>query len=309
MEDRILNIEDLKNSMLGLNFRNNGSVKLSFVEKRKNGITSFVPEISKSLRENIVEMYLRVLDYPVFQYEQQPYNELGKIDDVLDVATLEVGKIDSIINQINFEENRCHNLSEIKLDKINYYVVNFNLSGENFYFFRRFNKQKKLRKGVRGHFTGNNFVQLEDEVVGIDEDIDIIVYQEEALIINRYALQTIFDISDYFSGKTDQAMEVIKGYKKINNFATFERDCKNDGTATKRLTKIVNTPELINGFFNHIHQLPNVIKDMSLVIQMDSNGNIDYKGTREERTQILSCIADKYYITLLQGKLGEDKLK
>ncbi|MGK4178677.1 Kiwa anti-phage protein KwaB-like domain-containing protein [Lapidilactobacillus dextrinicus] len=304
-----MNIESIKDTITSLDGNAVDSVKISFVEKRKNGVTSYIPEISPSLRESIMELYCRVLSGQTFQYNQEPYNELGQVDDVLEIATLDVGNIKNVVESITSQENSCYDLSEINLDKINYYVVTFDVSDEDIYFFRRFNKQKKLRRGLRGYFTGNGFVQLESEVIGLDNDIDIIVYRDEALIINRYALQTVFDLSDYFLGKTDQAMRVIEGYNKINNFESFENDCKNDGTAIKRLTKIVNTPQLITGFFDNMTQLPGVIRDMHLSITLNADGKIEYSGTKEERTQILSCMADKYYITLLQGQLGEDKLK
>lgn len=304
-----LNIQSLKQKLRELDSTKLNSVKVSFIEKRKNGATSYIPEITKKLRESIINRYLEILEEGTFENEQQAYNEFGKEDDTLEIANLEVGNIQTIIDIIYKQENCEHDLSEMKIDKINYYVICFKKDEEEIYFFKRFNKQKRLRRGIRGWFIGNNFTQLEEEVIGIGDDVDIIVYSDEALIINRFALQTIFDLSDYFLGRTDQAMRVIEGYKKINNFESFEEDCKNDGTAIKRLTRIVNTPNLISGFFSNFDNLPYVIKECSLTITIDEDGVIDYKGTREERTQILSCMADKYYITLLQGKTGEDKLK
>ncbi|QCJ56156.1 Kiwa anti-phage protein KwaB-like domain-containing protein [Enterococcus mundtii] len=304
-----MDISSLKKIISEADIANEKSFNLSFIEKRKNGYTAYIPVLEKSLRESLKNLYLTSLEKNIFDYEQQKYNELGREDDVLDVSDLKVGNIENIIEEIYKQEHRCLDLTKMNLDKINYYVVKVFVNDQTIYLFRRFNKQKKLRKGIKGKFAGNSFVKIDNEIIGIDDEIDIIVFNDEALIINRYALQTIFDLSDYFLGKTDQAMRVIEGYGKINNFELFEKDCKNDGTAIKRLTKIVNTPELITGFFDNIVQLPKVIKDLSLVISMDPEGKVNYEGSRDERTQILSCIADKYYITLLQGKVGEDKLK
>lgn len=304
-----MDISMLRKVISEADITNEKSFNLSFIEKRKNGYTAYIPSLEKSLRESLKNLYLNSLEKNIFEYEQQVYNELGREDEVLDVSDLKVGNIENIIEEIYKQEHCCFDLTKMNLDKINYYVVKIFVNEQTIFLFRRFNKQKKLRKGIKGKFTGNSFVKIDSEIIGIDDDIDIIIFNNEALIINRYALQTIFDLSDYFLGKTDQAMRVIEGYGKINNFELFEIDCKNDGTAIKRLTKIVNTPELINGFFDNIDQLPKVIKDLSLVISMDHEGKVNYEGSRDERTQILSCIADKYYITLLQGKVGEDKLK
>lgn len=304
-----MDLLDLKRKIENNDYSRVDSMKLRFVEKRERSYTSYIPEISGTLRTEIANMYSRILNFDFFQNTQVPYNEIGKEEDTLEIAELEIANINTVIEAISEQQNVAQDLSEMELDDINFYVVEILINNEKVFLFRRFNKQKKLRKGIRGQFTGNGFVQLEAEVIGLDNEIDIIVFSNEALIVNRFSLQTIFDLSDYFMGKSDQAMGVIEGYNKINNFDSFRIDCMNDGTAIKRLTKIINTPNLIQGFFSNINNLPMVITDASLTITTDETGNIDYNGTREERTQILSCIADKYYITLLQGVIGEDKLK
>lgn len=304
-----MDLIDLKRKIENNDYSRVDSMKLRFVEKRERSYTSYIPEITGNLRREIANMYSRILTLDFFQNTQVPYNEIGKEEDTLEIAELEIANINTVIEAISEQQNVAQDLSEMELDDINFYVVEILINNEKVFLFRRFNKQKKLRKGIRGQFTGNGFVQLEAEVIGLDNEIDIIVFSNEALIVNRFSLQTIFDLSDYFMGKSDQAMGVIGGYNKINNFDSFRIDCMNDGTAIKRLTKIINTPNLIQGFFSNINNLPMVIIDASLTITTDETGNIDYNGTREERTQILSCIADKYYITLLQGVVGEDKLK
>lgn len=305
-----MDLLSLKNEINTNNYKKVGSLQLRFIKKRdRQNYTSYMPKINEKVRFSLAQSMFAVLDKEYFNKEQVQYNELGKDEDTLEVTNLNTANITNIIDTITSQSNTVLDLSEMKLDEINFYVIEISINENKVFLFRKFNKQKKLRKGVRGHIVGNKFVKLDEEVIGIDDEIDIIVFLDEALIVNRFALQTIFDLTDYFQFQGNLAMEKIRDYEVIENFDSFKKDCLNDGAAIKRLTRIINTPNLIEGFIENFKNLKTVIDQASLNIKLDENENIVYQGSYKERTQILSCIADKYYITLLQGVIGEDKLK
>lgn len=67
------------------------------------------------------------------------------------------------------------------------------------------------------------------------------VFQQEALIINRFALQTIFRLNDYFNQQATEALNFLNQHHVIENFEDFYNDCLNDKLAARRMTKILNT--------------------------------------------------------------------
>lgn len=304
-----MNIGKLKSILRDADFSRNNSVKLEFIEKRKNGYTSYVIQLENPTRKSIIDMYHNTFNQTVFGYNQVAYNPLGIEEGTIEVTTTNLAKISEITSLLGSPENRVHDLSSLNLDKINYYRVHIQSDEDSFQIFRRFNKLKKLRKGVQGYITGNSFNKIESDMVGLDNQADIVIKGERVLIVSRYALEVIFDLSDYFVEKTKEAMNLLDEEKIIENFNTFREDCLNDGRDIKRVTKIVNTPSLIKDFSEKISVLPEVVEEAKLSINFNANGKIDYQGDRTERSHILSCMADKYYRTLLQQKIGEDKLK
>ena len=285
------------------------SISLFFIEKKKNGYTNHVAIIQKDVRKAIRDVYLDFLSKPSANLEQIAYNPNGAVDGKLEISDLDTANMRNIVEKIESEEAKNYDFNEMDINKINFYCIKIKLEEEEFYFFRKFNKLKKLTNGVQGFLNGNSFVRVDQKTIGIDDQVDILIYNNEAAIFSRFALQTMFDLNDYFVERTKVAMELIKNSNQIINFEQFKNDCLSDKTAVKRLTKIVNTPNLITNFIDNISKLPKVITEAGLSIELDATGMIDYRGSREERNHILSCMADRYYISLLCEEVREDELR
>lgn len=299
----------VKNILDDLDTSRTESISLFFIEKRKNGYTNHVAIIEEDVREAIRDVYLEFLSKPSANLEQIAYNPNGVVDGKLEISDLETANMRNILEKIESEETKNYDFKQMDINKINFYCIKIKFEEEEFYFFRKFNKLKKLTHGVQGFLNGNGFVRVNQKIIGIDDQVDILIYNNEAAIFSRFALQTMFDLNDYFVQRTKIAMELIKNSNQIINFEQFETDCLSDKTAIKRLTKIVNTPNLITNFIDNISNLPKAITEADLSIELDAKGMIDYRGSREERNHILSCMADRYYISLLCGEVREDELR
>ena len=216
--------------------------------------------------------------------------------------------VNETIEKIESEENIHGDLNEMNLDDINFYCIRFKQGAESVYIFRRFTKMKKIRKGNVPYIEDNTLRKFDNNLfIGLDRDIDILVYQGQILIINRFALQTIFNLHDYFIQRATEALDQIETGNVISNFVEFREDCLNDRQASKRITKIVNTPGRIEGFLEHANLLPNVIAtEADLEIELNEDGQIIYTRNRQVRSQILFCIADAYYMSLILNRIGED---
>ncbi|EJM6036300.1 DUF4868 domain-containing protein, partial [Enterococcus faecalis] len=171
----------------------------------------------------------------------------------------------------------------------------------------RFTKMKKIRNGILGRFQDNTFRKIEtDNFFGIDRDIDILLFDNEALIVNRFALQTIFKLNDYFTDRATTALKKLDEEKVLVNFEDFKNDCLNDKLAARRMTKIINTEGRLEGFLQNTRHLPEVIEHFDLEIELNDNNQIIYNGSKEARSQILFCISDAYYQSFILQRLGED---
>lgn len=302
-----MNLENVKNIIRNVELNNVGSVAIKFVQKTRNGYEFYTPGIAIDIKRTLQDIYLETLDSRALNMEQRDYNPNLIEDGYITSAPIETAHIDVAIEQLRIVENQHGDIEDITIENVNFYCVEFIHNNETVYLFRRFSKMKKMRKGILGVIVGNEFNRMENEnFLGIDCEVDIIVYNDEALIINRYALQTIFNLGDYFIERANQAFEIVGNADIIDNFTDFRNHCLNDMKATQRMTKIMNTPNRIAEFIAHRDNLPGVIADANLNIELDEDGKIIYVNDREIRSQIIYCMADAYYLSLLLGRVGED---
>ncbi|MBC2169701.1 Kiwa anti-phage protein KwaB-like domain-containing protein [Listeria booriae] len=308
-----MDIKALIDSLNRLDVSKTEAVSLYFVEKRKKGLTAFAPELGEKVRGELTEMFISTLSTSVFELEQGELNLNGRIEDTLETSDLSLGRADQIINEIS-ENPPQQDMGEMKLEDIKFYLIEFRIDNESqepvsIKILKRFYNYKKLRKGLRGYFTGNHFQQFENDIIGIDCDIDLVILDDEMLVINRASLNSIFDMNDYYLENTKAILADIGTYSKINNFEQFSKECLEDRSLVKRFTQLQKDKTAVAGFFEHYANLPSVIEQASLEIKLDSAGNIDYQGEYVERLDIFKCMADRFYKTLLQGVIGEDALR
>lgn len=303
-----MEINILRNMLNQVDTANPDSVEMKMIEKiGTEGMIRHQPMLIPRMREELRTFYLGILNNNFFEMEQSEYNPNIVVEGTLQISDLETAHIDEMLVEIDNLEGINHDMGIVELDKINYYCFKFIVEDEEIYIFRRFNKMKKIRNGILGRFQDNSFRRIETEdFFGIDRDVDIIVFREEALIINRFALQTIFHLNDYFNEQAGIALSILNQNNVFQNFNDFNEDCLNDKLAARRMTKILNTEGRLDGFIQNINQLDTVIQQFDLEIEISANNQIIYNGSKESRSQILFCISDAYYQSLILQRLGED---
>lgn len=302
-----MNISSLRQFIASVDPSEVGSVSVKLVQKIADGYEAYEPTVYDKLREEIKGLYSEVLETRLFELPQEEYNANVAQEGHLAVADLNVAHVEKTINELETEDNIHGDMGELKLESINFYCVTLRNKEETMYIFRRFSKMKKIRRGFLGILEDNSLRKIENDLfIGFDRDIDILVFQNQMLIINRFALQTIFNLQDYFMERATEALDKVERGNVIENFDEFREDCLNDRQAAQRITKILNTPGRISGFLRTANSLPNVIGKADLDIELNEKGQIVYKSDRAVRSQILFCMADAYYLSLLLGRVGED---
>jgi len=303
----ILDINNLRQFVGNLDIGQADSVSVKLVQKIGENYEVYQPAVHRRVRADLKDLYTDVFGTRLFELPQEDYNPNVGQDGYLAVANLDVAHVNATIEELNLEANIHGDLGELDLETINFYCIKLTHNNESMYVFRRFTKMKKIRRGLLGLLEDNTLRKVENELfIGLDRDIDILVFQNEMLIINRFSLQTIFNLQDYFTERATSALDQIQIGNVISNFDEFREDCLTDRQASKRITRILNTPGRIEGFLQTAELLPNVIAEANLDIELNENGQIVYTRNREVRSQILFCIADAYYLSLLLGRIGED---
>lgn len=301
-----MEINEVRRFISGLDTSNMDSITMKIVQKIGNGINIYTPELIEAMRDNLKDFFCDILDNNFFELEQRTYDPSIVVEGTLQVSDLATAHINDVLIDLNNSDNYVGDVKDIDIERVNYYLFEFSDKRNNLFLFRRFTKMKKIRNGFLGHFIDNSFRKIEtDDFFGIDRDIDIMIFDNQALIVNRFALQTIFKLNDYFNQQAQIALKKISDVNVISNFNEFCEDCLNDKLAARRMTKILNTPGRLSGFFDHLEHLPKVIDHFELDIIFENN-QITYNSNRDSRNHILGCISDSYYQSLIQQRFGEE---
>ncbi|WP_228018080.1 Kiwa anti-phage protein KwaB-like domain-containing protein [Enterococcus hirae] len=302
-----MEINLLRDFLDNINTQRIDSIEMKMIEKIREKIIVYQPQLTNEMKLDLKHLYCDIFSNDFYDMEQTVYNPNIVIEGSLQCSDLNTAHINQIINEINDEDNIEYDTGEINLNKVNYYCFKFTVNNEDAYIFRRFTKMKKVRNGIMGCVQNNTFRKIETEnFFGIDRDIDVVVFQQEALIINRFALQTIFRLNDYFNQQATEALNFLNQHHVIENFEDFYNDCLNDKLAARRMTKILNTEGRLQGFIENIGEIRKVIEQFDLEIELNNENKIIYNKSKEARSQILFCISDAYYQSFILRRLGED---
>lgn len=283
---------------------------LYFIRKMTDGYKSYKPRTSDTLIEKITDMILHYLKF-FSEKEQIVFNPMGYRDETIEKYSIKnVEDYENLVNSFSYPQ--IDGLSD-EIDNLKSYCISFDVEDNNkkekIYLLRRINKLKKLRNnGLMFLFKGQELVSLKDNIFGIDNEIDLIIYKEEILILNHIALERIFDLTIQYENKAKETLNILRENVRISNFDKFEEDCLNDSRYKKALTKMLNEKELIEKSFDNPENLIEIIDTFDLQIEYELYP--EFILVYEYKNQImdfLRIIRDSYYISINQNRPGCDE--
>ncbi|RKD75218.1 uncharacterized protein DUF4868 [Sinobaca qinghaiensis] len=304
---------DIQNviSLIDERKEDNSNVRLYFTnKKRKNSYESFSPSLSEDLQEEIVKMALNSLRY-YEEVDQKKFSPIGQVEGFIE--TIPIGEVESYTDIINsFREDYVFRQSpnHKQINDLNFYCLKIEIEEEeDIYLFRRVNKFKKLSEaGIIGRFSGeNDFIKFRENILGLDGNIDILVYNDEILILNHIALERVFSISDQFLDNAQKTLKYVEDKNRIENFEAFKEDCLSNKRITRILTKILDEQDKMEIVFENFENVINVINTFELKIELaESNTKIIYDN-KDQLMNITYLIRDSFYKSIIGDRGGRDE--
>lgn len=293
-------------------------LNLYFTEKNKNKYTSYSPNSTNDLKRAIASLIIEEISKLKIE-STHPYNAIGCLDHEVEIAcSSEIGGFNELIHSFDEVITILHG---IEPEKITFYTLHCWIRAEGIgeqhhvYFFRRVNKLKRLNKhGIIATFTQNMLDSLDSKVLGIDGDVDIIVFDDTMFIINHYALERIFQVKDQFIQKTNEALDRLEQKRRIKNFKEFRDACLSDMRIEKSLTKLLASPYILEHTLDDIEQVKNAINRMGWDIDIEGTNNdwqIVYNpedSTKLDLMNIIYLIKDSCYESFILKRVNIDKL-
>lgn len=243
--------------------------------------------------------------------EQIPYNPTGYRDGTIEFC--ETDYIENYGNVLESFQNPDNVETEIDPDDFIFYCLTIKNRvgiGKDFEikFFRRVTKFKKLNsKGLVAYFSGNKLNRIEDKLIGLDSNVDLIVYNNEILILSHISLERIFSLQDKFKDNAETFLNNISNKPLIKNFEIFKHDCLDDGRFTRLLTKMSDENidmSLLIERFDYIEKTIDMF-ELQIEVEHGESPKIIYSD-KAQIYNILRILRDCYYVSIIKEEKGVD---
>ncbi len=267
----------------------------------KGKYISFQPVISNDVQKNIFKSILQYITQQLSENKPTNYNAMGVLDGYMEIMDAgDVIDVNSFLDSILID-NIYRDQSKLKIEKIGFYCFKLEYDKKTAYIFRHFQKLKKLRNG---HFCQliDSELRIVENILGIDQLSDIILFDGNLFLLNHIALERIFYYRDEFQKKTNEAINVIKKQNIIHNVDSFATDCLNDVRIMKRFTSLMSN-ERLPLFFEHYNEVPNIVSRLKLDIAFDSDKKIIYQN-KSQLYHVINLLSDAYFESLLLKRTG-----
>lgn len=187
-----MNLEEVVNILRD----ENNSKELYFCEKNKDLYEAVCPEVSTEIFEILIQNAIDSISKRG-QDEWIEYNPIGFREGTLEICDVDyVGNYDEVIN--SFDSQNIEIDPEM-IERFSFYCVSIGEEKKNVKIFRRLTKFKKIStQGFLGIFQGNQLNRIDSQILGIDGDIDLIVYNNEIMVLNHISLERIFKIEEQY---------------------------------------------------------------------------------------------------------------
>lgn len=285
-------------------------VKIYFSRKSNSSISKYIthnPSISEAVQAELFNTIFPYVDKQLDSLKLVDYNPLGVLDGELEsISTEEIPLFQDFLNSIT-EENINKEMDSLRIEKIDFYCIEISYDGKRVYMFRQFQKLKKLRQGFLTRIIDNELNVIDNDFLGIDELIDMIVFEGKIYLFNHISLERVFSYRDEFLKKTNEALGEILTKNVISNIEQFADDCRNDIRIMKRFTNIM-TKERLPLFFDNYDKVPEIVAELELDLDFDEEGKMIYKE-RSQLFHIINLLSDAYFKSLLAQRTGVAKIE
>jgi hypothetical protein len=278
---------------------------LYFTRKLKSEYISYSPEVKDEILNQLIDNAIKYIT-PYANLEQIEFNPTGYREDTIEICDIDyVGNYNEIIN--SFDSGSIEDI-ESEAENFSFYCIDIMKDDMNIKLFRRVTKFKRLySRGLLAAFQGNQLNKIEGKMLGLDGDIDLIVFENEIAVLSHISLERIFRLEEQYSVKAIEAINYIKESNKILNFDLFEEDCLNDLRIRKVLTKMLKESNELNACFDNFDNIVETINlfELDIEVQRYPIEGLIYEDKRQ-LMDILRLARDSYYKSLIRELPGID---
>jgi len=278
-------------------------MEIFFVKKPSaTKMQSFQPQVSTQVQHDILNMVLPCVKHQLETTALVDYNPIGVADGEMEfLAQDSVTQLNDFLTSIN-DDNLYKEMNNLSVGHISFYCIKTTFNDKELYLFRQFSKMKKLRSGYIARFVNDELVAMEGDFLGVDENTDMIYFDNQIYVLNHISLERIFNYRDVYLQKTNEAMGELLRQGVFQNLEQFNEDCCRDVRIMKRFTNIM-TQGRLPLFFENYEKVPEIVSELGLDIEFDEDSKIIYRE-KSQLFHIINLMSDAYFRSLLANRMG-----
>lgn len=309
MNDIETNYNEKKNELIQLLKRAHSesasnNLRIFFVKKPSaEKMQAFQPQVSTDIQNEISKLVLPNTISGLQNAVLSDYNPVGVPDGQMEHID------DNIVPQVPLflkaisDDDVFKDMKLLSVGQIKFYCLCYSCNGKTVYVLRQFSKMKKLRSGYIARIVNDELVAMDGDFLGIDENADIIFYENTLFVLNHISLERIFNYRDEYLKKTNEALGEILNTGCIKNMEQFSEDCTSDVRIMKRFTNIM-TQGRLPLFFQNFDKVPGIVQELGLDIEYDEDeGKLVYRE-KSQLFHIINLMSDAYFKSLLLDRTG-----
>lgn len=194
---------------------------------------------------------------------------------------------------------------------------------ENFSIISMFN-YPKVFKSAMFSTTGNQLSKVMNKMIGLESRIDLLFHDESLYVFNHRSLDRVFFFNDFLKQETKQFRDdliniqdtMIKD-KKItteifsqDDISYIQQYASGNQERMKKLWQVNSIPGRLQRFLENVKNIPLIPAKFKLELNyVAKNNTVTMKHTPTAVNQLLKCMCDKYYVSILLNEPGEDSSK
>lgn len=278
------------------------NIKLYLI-RQKSEVSVENIKIFENLANSLKEITVNQIEY-FCELSFAKYNIIGSNTDVWEQAK----KTDYKVQIENVLDKLDTSGGYKTLKDGNFFIYRFGKEPDYVYAFRRIKNFKTFKKGFIGSMVDGCFKELEqNDILGTDDNIDIIIYKDDIAIFNHISFERIFKLTNEF---VDAAKEVLDtsslSEKNIRNFENFKQNILKNTNYVRRVAKLKDTKNT-QLFLEDLTKTKEVIEQFNLGLEVDTDKCQIIYDNAAQTNELINLMQDAYYITIIGDHKGIDE--
>lgn len=193
-----------------------------------------------------------------------------------------------------------------QLNEYKYYLLK-NDTFDDLFIIKKIPNLKKFYAGFFAKVESNNKLnKIEDNIIGFDSNVDLLIYKNICYIFNRSVFLNFFNIEELIEKIVKKELKNVKKAKVLDNYEKFERKLLSNKRLSNKLVGLLNRGADLDNPLSKCQEVEDTISKFDLKVKYSKTGNkITINVDDSEADQVINLLCDFYARSTQNDERGE----